>query len=155
MGLFDKAKNFLGVSTVEIELECPRSFSRKRGRVSGTLHLTGLSRQEIKKVQVQLIEEQQSDGDGTYEDVLGSRVLRDRPFSIDSGEKLSLEFSIPFQLSWSVTGELKSKGGFLGAMGYVKEFLSEDQYAYTLVASADVASAALDPKATKLLHLDD
>ena len=180
MAFGDGVKNFFGVSTVKIELDCPGFFSVDQGTFDGLLILTGLRDQEISKVWVEFIEERERDDGSIYPNLVGSDILlNNQTVPLREGETLSAEFSVPLDIEMTAVDKLKLKDGAAGVLGKwasMVDFesvaegnglleavgswagLDEPPKEYKIVAGVDVKSTewgCFDPKVEKKLTRAD
>ena len=88
MGLFSKVKSKLGIGGVKIQIDAPSQYSVDEGIVKGQFILTTKSDQEIKTMDVKLIERYttgRGDDKSTKEFTLGSQKY-DGALQIKTGE---------------------------------------------------------------------
>lgn len=155
MGFFQSIKNKLGIGGVKIELQIPGEASKAEGTVSGKIILTTKSEQEVKGIEVKMIEEYttgRGEDKETKELTLGTLKLSE-VFVIKPGETKEIPFTLPFSIIKSGNDELKEKGGALGALGKVSAFADNEKSKYFVDADIDVTSAALDPSEKKEIKL--
>ncbi len=166
MAFSDGIKDLFGISTVKVEIDCDSRFSIEQESINGRLTLTGLRDQEICEVKMEVVEEWSSYNEDEYgEDyskVVGTDLLLNQTILLKKGEQISCEFSVPFELSWSLTDEVKTQDGLLGAIGkaasLAADILSshEDrEVTYKLIARVDVKSTRADPDYEITLHRVD
>lgn len=155
MGFFQNMKNKLGIGGVKVELRIPAQAGKAEGTVTGTIVLTTKSDQEVKGIEVKMIEEYTT-GRGeekeTKELTLG-QVKLSEVFTIKTGETKEIPFTLPFSIIKSSNDEMKEKGGALGALGKVGAFADNEKSEYFVEADIDVTSAALDPTEKKQIKL--
>lgn len=147
MGLFSKVKSKLGIGGVKIQIEAPGQISKDEGQIKGKFILTTKSDQEIKSMEVSLIERYttgRGDDADTKDFTLGSQKY-DGTFAIKVGETQNHEFDFPFEILKSANDSLKEKGGAVGAIGSLGKFTKGEKSEYLIDVSVDVAAAALDP----------
>ncbi len=155
MGFFQNMKSKLGIGGVKVELRIPAQAGKADGTVSGTIVLTTKSDQEIKGIEVKMLEEYttgRGDSKETKEFTLG-QVKLSEVFTIKTGETKEIPFTLPFSILKSSNDELKEKGGALGALGKVGAFADNEKSDYFIDADVDVTSAALDPSDKKPIKL--
>ena len=158
MAFFNKVKNFFGVSTVTVEIECPDTFSGNQDTIDGRLKVIGVSDQEVTLVKIELTEHWRT---GSGEDktekhfVLGTQEVCTEVFTIAEKEERVFEFSLPFSLIKSENDRHKEEGGVMGSLGKVGAFLDQEKSTFKLVAMADVKAATFDPNCLKELKKVD
>ena len=179
MAFSDGIKDFFGISTVKVEIDCPLRFSIEQDSIKGRLTLRGLRDQEIGSVKMEFVEEWTTydDDDGSaseHRSVLGSDLLLNQTILLKKDEEISCEFAVPFELSWTLNNELKTKDGVMGTIGKVASFLSFDDVlpegvadvasavfsderdvTYKIVALVDVKSTRADPDCERTLYRVD
>ena len=147
MGFFKKVKDKLGIGGVKIAINAPGQISKDEGKVTGQFTLTTKSDQDVKTMEVKLIEKY-STGRGedktTNEFTLGRQNFNEG-FSIKEGEEKTFDFDFPFELLKSKNDKLKDAGGAIGAIGSVGKFANNEKSSYEIEVEVDVAAAALDP----------
>lgn len=147
MGLFQKIKNKLGIGGVKIQIDMPGQISKSEGIVKGKFILTTKSDQEIKSMEVKLIERYttgRGDDKTTKDFTLGSQKYNTQT-EIKTGEEQVHEFDFPFELLKSSNDELMEKGGALGKIGKLGKFAKNEQSDFVVEVNVDVKAAALDP----------
>ncbi len=155
MGFFQNMKSKLGIGGVKVELRIPSQVGKDDGTVNGTIVLTTKSDQEVKGIEIKMIEEYttgRGDNKETKELTLGQLKLNE-VFTIKTGETKEIPFSLSFTIIKSSNDELKEKGGALGALGKVGAFADNEKSEYFIDADVDVTSAALDPSEKKQIKL--
>ncbi|MCB9235362.1 MAG: sporulation protein [Bacteroidia bacterium] len=155
MGFFDKIKNKLGIGGVKVELKVPGQVEKASGVISGTVILTTKSDQEIKEIEIKVLEEYttgRGDDKKTKTFTLGSVKMSD-VFPIKTGETKEVPFTVNFEILKSNNDELAEKGGALGTLGKLGKFASNEKSAYFVEADVDVAAAALDPSDKKEIRM--
>jgi hypothetical protein len=154
MAFFKKVKNFFGIATVVVTIDCPDTFSAEQSTIDGTITVTGKSEQEVTVVQIELREHWRT---GSGEDKtekhfdLGKLVVCDQPFTINENEERKFPFSLPFSLLRSKNDQMVEQGGVMGALGKVGAFLDQEKSTFKLIAMADVKAATFDPNCEKIL----
>lgn len=146
MSFFSKIKQWLGMGTVSVQVQCPPSFSVSAGTISGTVTVTGKSDQVVDSIEVKLEEEfttGRGDDKETKTYTLGQVKLPG--FEIKTGESKTVEFTLPFAYSKTNAEELAEKGGALGGLGKMAKFANAEKSVFEVRATADVKGAALDP----------
>jgi len=155
MGFFQSIKNKLGIGGVKVELQIPAEASKSEGTIAGKIILTTKSDQEVKGIEVKVIEEYttgRGDDKETKELTLGQVKLTE-VFTIKTGETKEIPFNVSFSIIKSNNDALKEKGGALGALGKVGAFADNEKSVYFVEADIDVTSAALDPTEKKQIKL--
>ena len=179
MAFPDGIKDFFGISTIKVEIDCPLRFSIEQETINGRLTLTGLRDQEICEVKMEFVEEWTTydDEDGSSDEhrsILGTDLLLNQTILLKKDEQISCEFAVPFELSWTLNDELKMKDGVMGTIGKVASFLSFDDVlpegaadvasavfsderdiTYKIVARVDVKSTRADPDCEMVLYRVD
>jgi hypothetical protein len=155
MSLFAKIKQFFGFVGVKVELSVPGQAAKAAGSIPGKVALLAEQPQKIVSLKVSMVEEW-SIGRGEQKtekrfDLGEVTVAQD--FSIAQGERREFDFTLPFELVKSEQDRLMDKGGALGALGAVGKFAGGEKSTYRVIATADVAGAALDPNAVKDIRL--
>jgi len=145
----------MGIGGVKVELQVPAEASKADGTIAGKIILTTKSDQEVKDIEVKVIEEYttgRGDDKETKEYTLGVAKFSEA-FTIKEGETKEIPFSVSFAMLKSNNDELKEKGGALGALGKVGAFADNEKSKYFVEADVDVKSAALDPSDKKQIKL--
>jgi hypothetical protein len=155
MGFFSSIKNKLGIGGVKVVLEVPGQVEKSKNSFDGKVILTTKSDQYITDLTVKLIEKYTT-GRGeekkTKEYELGV-VKTPCNFDIKTGETKEIPFTLNFQILKSGNDELKEKGGVMGGIGKLGAFANNEKSEYSVIATADVKSAALDPNDIKDIKL--
>ncbi|MFT5822260.1 MAG: hypothetical protein ACI8ZM_003516 [Crocinitomix sp.] len=147
MGFFQKIKSKLGIGGVKIQIDMPGQISITEGIVNGKFTLTTKSDQEIKSMEVKLIERYttgRGDDAKTKEFTLGSQKY-DAQSVIKAGEQQVHAYNFPFELLKSSNDELAEKGGALGGIGKLGKFAKNEKSEYVVEVDVDVKAAAIDP----------
>ena len=147
MGFFQKVKNKLGIGGVKIAIDVPGQISIEGGKVAGKFTLTTKSDQEIKEMEVKLVEKYttgRGDDKRTKEFTLGNQKFNDT-FAIKVGESKEYTFDFPFELLKSSNDKMADKGGVVGGIGKLGKFANNEKSEYTVEVDVDVKAAALDP----------
>ncbi|MBN2730230.1 MAG: sporulation protein [Bacteroidales bacterium] len=147
MGFFQKMKNKMGIGGVKVQLSIPEQAPKADGSVEGKVILTSKSDQEIKKIEIKMVEEYttgRGDDKETKELTMGEININEA-MAIKEGETKEIPFSLPYTILKSNNDELKEKGGALGAIGKVGSFAKNEKSKYFIEADVDVVSAAIDP----------
>lgn len=155
MGFLQKIKNKLGIGGVKIQIDIPGQYSESEGKANGKFILTTKSDQEIKSMEVKLVEKfttGRGDDAKTKEFVLGKMVFNDA-FDIKVAETKTFDFEFPFEVRKSMNDQLKEKGGAMGAIGSLGKFAKGEKSEYVIDVSVDVKAAALDPTEEKEVQL--
>ena len=155
MGFFQKLKNKVGIGGVKVQLSIPEQAPKADGNLEGKVILTSKSDQEIKELEIKMIEEYttgRGDDKETKELTLGEIKITET-MSIKEGETKEVPFSLPYTILKSNNDELKEKGGALGAIGKVGSFAKNEKSKYFIEADADVVGVALDPSAREEIKL--
>ena len=155
MGFFQKLKNKVGIGGVKVELSIPEQTTKADATLTGKLMLTSKSEQEIKEVEIKMIEEYttgRGDDKETKELTLG-KIKITEAMTIKEGETKEIPFSLPYSIIKSNNDELKEKGGALGSIGKLGSFAKNEKSEYFIEAEVDVLSAALDPSDKKKIKL--
>ena len=154
MAFFKKVKNFFGIATVVVTIDCPDTFSADQPTIDGTITITGKSEQEITLVKIGMFEHWRT---GSSEDKtekhfeLGGVDLCTDAFTIQEGEERKFPFSVAFTLLHSKNDDMVAQGGVMGTLGKVGSFLDQEKSTFKLVAMADVKAATFDPNCEKVL----
>ncbi len=155
MGFFSSLKNKLGIGGVKVVLQVPGQVEKSAGTFDGKVTLTTKSDQQVIDLTMKLIEKYTT-GRGeekkTKEFTLGE-VKIPCNFDIKTGETKEVPFTLNFTILKSTNDELKEKGGVMGGLGKLGSFASNEKSEYSVIASADVKSAALDPNDIKDIKL--
>lgn len=123
-------KDFFGVSTVKVEMDCPVQFSIDQETIDGRVTLTGLRDQEISEVKVEFVEEWDVRRDGRTEKtslVRGTDLLCNQKILLREGEQISCEFAVPVGLKPTMIDDLKMKDGALGVLGKMASLMDFDK----------------------------
>jgi hypothetical protein len=155
MALFAKIKQFFGFVGVKVELSVPEQTPKASGAIPGKIALQAEQSQQIVSLKVSIVEEW-SIGRGeekTEKRFELGEVMVAQDFSIGRGERREFEFTLPFELVKSNQDRLMDKGGALGALGALGKFAGGEKSTFRVIATADVAGAALDPNAVKDIRL--
>lgn len=155
MGFFQKLKNKVGIGGVKVQLEIPEQTPKADGNLDGKVILTSKSDQEIKGVEIKMIEEYttgRGDDKETKELTMGEIKITET-MTIKEGETKEIPFSLPYTIIKSNNDELKEKGGALGKIGKVGSFAKNEKSEYFVEADVDVVSAAIDPSDKKKINL--
>lgn len=147
MGIFQKIKSKLGIGGVKIQIDMPGQISIEGGMVEGRFTLTTKSDQEIKSMEVNLIERYttgRGDDKKTKEFTLGSQKYNAES-AIKTGEQQVHDYSFPFELLKSTNDELAEKGGAMGKIGKLGKFAKNEKSEYVVEVNVDVKAAAIDP----------
>jgi hypothetical protein len=177
MAFSDGIKDFFGISTVKVEIDCPARFSIEQESIQGRLTLTGLRDQEICEVKMQFVEEWTDYEDGSSDEhraVRGTDLLLNQTILLKKDEQICCDFDVPFELPWTLNDEMKTKDGVVGTIGKVASFLSFDDVlpdgvadvasavfsddrdvTYKIVALVDLRSTWADPDCEKILYRVD
>ncbi len=145
----------MGIGGVKVELSIPAEAPKQEGNLAGKIILTSKSDQDIKEIEIKMIEEYSTgrgDEKETKELTLGEIKISEA-MSIKEGETKEIPFSLPYALIKSNNDELKEKGGALGALGKVGSFAKNEKSEFFIEADVDVVSAAIDPSDRKKIKL--
>lgn len=145
----------MGIGGVKVELQIPAEAAKADGTITGKIILTTKSDQEVKGIEVKVVEEYttgRGDDKTTKEYTLGE-IKFSEVFAIKTGETKEVPFTVTFSILKSGNDELKEKGGALGALGKVGAFADNEKSKYFVEADVDVTSAALDPSDKKQIKL--
>ena len=146
MGLLDTIKGWLNIGGVKVRLEGLNDVVAKTGtNIKGKVILTSKSDKTVLKVTYKFVL-QRTKGSGddkeVEEKVIATRVLPES-FEIKTGETKELEFD----LTYSISADLKDKTGVLGGIGKLAAFATSEKDEYFVIAEADVKGTPLDPSA--------
>ena len=126
MAFPDGVKDFFGVSTVRVEMDCPGVFSIDQQTIDGRITLTGLRDQELSEVKVEFVEEWEEYDESVadkHSAVRGTDLLCNQKMLLKKDEQISCDFSVPLGLSPTMIDELKLQDGALGVLGKVASCL--------------------------------
>jgi hypothetical protein len=155
MGFFSSIKDKLGIGGVKVVLDVPGNVEKSSKQFDGKVTLTSKSDQFVIDLTVKLIEKYTT-GRGeekkTKEFDLGV-VKVPCNFDIKTGETKVIPFTLNFEILKSSNDELKEKGGVMGGIGKLGSFANNEKSEYSVIATADVKSAALDPNDIKDIKL--
>lgn len=155
MGFFATIKNKLGIGGVKVVLQIPGQVEKNALTFDGKVTLTTKSDQQVIDLTVKLIEKYttgRGDEKTTKEFDLGE-VKIPCNFDIKTGETKEIPFTLNFKILKSTNDELKEKGGVMGGIGKLGSFANNEKSEYSVIATADVKSAALDPNDIKDIKL--
>jgi sporulation-control protein spo0M len=121
MGFFSKAKAFLNIGGVSVELNVPEQVERYGGTFNGCVRLTTKSEQLVKSIEIEL-EEHFFEGYGDErvmkKHYLGSLKI-DEAFTIKPGEERRIDFELPFVVQNTINDNLRAHGGIYGVIGTI------------------------------------
>lgn len=146
MGLFQAIKNKLGIGGVKIAINAPKGYSKEEGQATGSFVLSSKSDQEIKSMEVKLIERYttgRGDDKETKDLTMGAQKMEGA--NIKAGETLTYDFDFAFEMIKSNNDKLKEKGGAMGAIGSLGKFANNEKSSFFIEVNVDVKSAVLDP----------
>jgi len=155
MGFLSSVKNKLGIGGVKVVLEIPGQVEKNKNTLNGKVVMTTKSDQFIIDLTVKLIEKYttgRGDEKSTKEFDMGVIKIPCN-FDIKTGETKEVPFTLDFQILKSGNDELKEKGGVMGGLGKLGSFANNEKSEYSVIATADVKSAALDPNDIKDIKL--
>jgi hypothetical protein len=151
MGFIATLKNKLGIGGVKVMLHVPGQVQKSSNTFDGKVVLTTKSNQQITGLSVKLVEKYttgRGDDKKTKEFELGTANVPCN-FDIKTGETKEIPFTLNFKILKSTNDELKEKGGVVGGIGKLGAFANNEKSEYSVIASADVKSAVLDPNDIK------
>ena len=155
MGFFNKIKQGLGIGTLKVELQIPGQVAKTEYVIAGQAVLTAKSDQKIKSIKLRMVEMYttgQGENRTSKEYELGTLVM-DAPFEMQGGETRTVDFQLPFQIALSSNQALAEKSGALGALGKAAVFAKGEKSTYAVKITVDLEGVALDPSASKDIHL--
>lgn len=147
MSLFGKLKQMAGIGTLDVRVEGPTQFMATDAQVSGIVHITAKSEQQVLSLTVELREEYSSGRDEEKKEqrfVLGSQVFGEQ-YVMKEGETRAIPFTLPIKLVKSGNDTLKERGGLLGGLGKMGTWANAEKSTYKLHALVDVKGTSLDP----------
>lgn len=149
MSIFGKIKKGLGIGTAKVRLEMPSQISQTAKEISGTIHLTAQSDQQVKSVKVRLVKKTMiGSGDEQRQETRDIETLTiGEPFDIKADETKTLPFTLPIDLGNSASFELF--GGTLTVSS------SDSNEKFEVIANVDLKDVALDPSAAQAIYFVD
>ncbi|MCU0437855.1 MAG: sporulation protein [Raineya sp.] len=146
MSFLAKIKQFFGLGTVSVKLQMPNTFKIEDGQISGKILVEGKSDQTVTEVEVEFKENWTTGrGDDKKEKELELGTIKLPGFTIKSGEKKEIDFTLPFTYSKSSNEDMASKGGVMGGLGKLAQFADGEKSTFKVLVTVDVKGATFDP----------
>ncbi len=148
--MLGKVKDILGIEGVKIEIICPDIIPEGIAKVDGILKLTTVREQEVKSIEIKLIEKYargRKEKRLIDEYVLGELVM-DKKIKVIPGEEQLINFSLEFTRAKSAMDKLQDDSIVYKGLISVAKFFKKVKSSHRIEGSAKVKGTKLNP-ATK------
>ena len=145
--MFGKVKHWLGIEGVKLKLIIPDEIKKSDKELKGKIQFQSMNNQTITLVSVKMIEKF-SRGKKTeklVDEYLLGEILLEKEIEVLSGEKIEIDFSLPFEISKSEMDEIEDKNIFMKSIIKTAKWFNNVNSDFRILAEAKVKGVVLHP----------
>jgi len=145
--MFGKVKHWLGIEGVKLKLMIPDEIKESDRELNGKIQFQSMNNQTITLISVKMIEKfsRGSKSEKLVDEYLLGEIILEKEIEIPSGEKIEIDFSLPFEIPKSEMDKMEDKNIFMKSIVKTAKWFNNVNSDFRILAEAKVKGVALHP----------